>query len=431
MELALDRNKIKVNTKVRKITGVDYFVFFFMFLSTLLIGADVIGLNIGINLRLDQIFLVITGFLMLISNRYRLTKNKWIIFFLILSLISVVLGINVRRGILFYFSIVYNVFFVFYLYSNFINFYGPRRFVKIYRYTMYIQFLLLLLQFALMMVFSYEIPFMPAYGEFRGINRFSLWFYEPSYFATYVSIWLCVSLYMYLIAKRKGYLKDVILSLIMLVISTSTSGFVAIAITFVLIYLLWILKSISLKKLLFLFFIIIAILAFRIIFSNLFEVFISRLFNSSLDSSTGGRVTKWLETYNVFKENKWFGVGPGCYGLYLGLEAGYVPSNVTLEMMATIGIFATIVFYLLTISLMYNALKIYKRGRKKFKLIPAFVLALFVFTIILQVNQGYLRLYHWMLFGILFGLTTYYKKVLKRQYIIKKMVKKNEGIINQ
>ncbi len=137
----------------------------------------------------------------------------------------------------------------------------------------------------------------------------------------------------------------------------------------------------------------------------------------------------WTETFNVFKENPWFGVGPGNYGLYLGFDETYVPSNVTLDMMATLGIFATIVFYMLSITLSWNALKVYWRSKRKFKILPAFVLALLVFTLILQVNQGYLRLYHWMLLGVLYGLTRYYKKALKRQWIIKKM--QREQNINQ
>lgn len=436
MQASLTKESLQVN-RIQKTRVIDLIITFFLFISTLLIGADVIGVNIGINLRLDQIFLVITALLMILRDRFKFKKNWFIVLFILVSFVSVIAGINIRRSILFYFSIIYNVIFVFYLYANYIKYYGPKKFIKVFRATMYLEFILLLVQFGLKMVFKYEIPFMPSYGEFRGINRFSLWFYEPSYFATYVSIWLSLFLYMFLIAGRKTYIKDVILSLIMLVISTSTSGFVAIALTFVLVYLLWVKKRISLKKILFLLFVIIALLAFRLIFADLFNVFISRLFNSSLDSSTGGRVTKWMETYQVFMENKWFGVGPGNYGLYLGLDEGYVPSNVTLEMMATLGIFATIVFYLLTISLIISALKVYKRSKKRFKLLPAFCLALVVFTIILQVNQGYLRLYHWMLFGILFGLINYYKMILKKEYILRKkmqqeeMENNNEGIINQ
>ena len=36
-----------------------------------------------------------------------------------------------------------------------------------------------------------------------------------------------------------------------------------------------------------------------------------------------------------------------------------------------------------------------------------------IFTIILQFNQGYLRLYHWMLFGILDGMIIYYNRKLR------------------
>ena len=71
MQAALDRSQLKVNTKTR-LSALDYLIFFFMFLSTLLIGADVIGINVGINLRLDQIFLVITTLLMILRNLYKL-----------------------------------------------------------------------------------------------------------------------------------------------------------------------------------------------------------------------------------------------------------------------------------------------------------------------------------------------------------------------
>ena len=150
-----------------------------------------------------------------------------------------------------------------------------------------------------------------------------------------------------------------------------------------------------------------------LVFSNIYDVFIARLFNSSLDTASGGRINAWTETINVFKQKPWFGVGPGNYGLFLGEDAGYVPSNVTLELMATVGIFATISFYMITIGLIIKGRKLYKLNRKKFGIIPGLLFALIAFTILLQINQGYLRLYHWMFFGIIDGAINYYMRKYK------------------
>ncbi|MBQ6782380.1 MAG: O-antigen ligase family protein [Acholeplasmatales bacterium] len=412
MELTVERNFKKVNTRIR-IKSIDRVIFFFMFLSTLFIGADVIGINIGVNFRLDQIFLVITALLMTLRNNFKIRDNKWIAFFLIFTLLSTILAINIQRAALFYFSIVYNVIFLFYLYSNFVSYYGPKLFIKLFRNTMYIQFLLMCAQFALKVFFNYEIPFMPSYGSYMGIERFSLWFYEPSYLSTFIAIWLVSSLYFMIICNSKGYIKDVIMALLMILMSTSTSGFILIALSIAVIYLMWIANNITVKKLLALVGVIILGLVLMLIFSDIFDVFIKRLFVNSLDESSGGRVTQWAETFEVFKDNSLFGIGGGNYGAYLGFDNSYVPSNVTLELMAVHGIFSAIAFYGLTISLIVRAIKLCKKSNGRCKTVVAYTVALVIFTIILQFNQGYLRLYHWMLFGILDGMIIYYNRKLK------------------
>ena len=112
----------------------------------------------------------------------------------------------------------------------------------------------------------------------------------------------------------------------------------------------------------------------------------------------------WAETWKVFIENPLFGVGPGNYGLYLGQEAGSVPSNVTLELLATLGIFATIAFYGLTLALCIQAVLLNRKKRNKgSRLLVACAVALLIFSVVLQANQGYLRLYHWLFFGMLSG----------------------------
>lgn len=424
MELMLDRSKEKVN-RIAKYKVLDYSIFFFMFLSTLFIGADIIGINVGVNFRFDQIILVITTLLMIFKNRFKIYKNPWIILFLIFSLISVIFSINTKRSILFYFSIIYNVIFIFYLYTNFIITYGPKIFLKIFRYTMYIQFMLMVLQFGLKVFLNYELPFMPSYGEYMGIKRFSLWFYEPSYLSTYVTIWFVISFYFLLICGSKSYIKDVFMAGLMVLMSTSSSGFIMIALTIITVYLLWIIKDVNLKKIFTLALLVILVILAFLIFRNIFDVFIKRLFVGSLDDSSGGRITRWIETIDVFKAKPLFGIGPGTYGQYLGFENEYVPSNVTLEIMATLGIFSCIAFYMISLRQIVKGYKLYKVDRNKHRVLFAFIIALVIFTIILQINQGYLRLYHWMLFGIVEGLIIYYSKKMKFE---KRKVKKGESL---
>ena len=84
--------------------------------------------------------------------------------------------------------------------------------------------------------------------------------------------------------------------------------------------------------------------------------------------------------------------------------------------MATLGIFSAIEFYALTLQLIVKSVRIYKiEKNSETKLLVACAIGLLIFTIILQANQGYLRLYHWMLFGIIEGGILRYKKVKKEK----------------
>ena len=405
-ETSVQQNKysLKVTLSEQGAFSLDLLTHAFCFLSILLIGADTWGIDVGVNLRFDQIFLCIFTLLLVIKNHYRLTWNIWIILFAVFALISTLFSFNLKRGILFYCSIIYNILFLFYAFQSYVKIYGFKKLIGIFRKTLYVQFCIIVIQFLLKVVFDYEVPFMPGAGEYMGIPRFSLWFYEPSYLATYLTFWFTLSLYMWLVGKDRSYIKDVLFGLVMFLLATSTTGFLGIILAVVLVYIIWLSRGITFKKLMFPLIVLFAFLIFRIAFSSVYTVFFERLFNQSLDSASGGRISLWTETWNVFVQNPLFGVGPGNYGLYLGQDAGKVPSNVTLELMATLGIFATVVFYGLTISLCVKSFKMYRKARnKETALLAAAALAFIVFTIILQANQGYLRLYHWLFFGMLSG----------------------------
>ena len=397
--------------------NVDTFIHIFCFLSVLFIGADLLGVNVGVNLRFDQILLFVFALLLTVKGKYRFTYNIWIIMFALFSLVSVFSAFSIKRGILFYFSIAYNIIFIFYSFTSYVKTYGIVCFINILRKTCYVKFVIFILQYFLKIVFKYEFPFLPTYGFFMGIPRFRLWFYEPSYLANYLVFWFSISLYTYLLGNDKSYFKDIIFCALMLILSTSTTGFLGIALVIVIVYLIWICKRVTLRKLLFPIVILVLLGISYFLFNDIFEVFIGRLFKGSLDSASGGRITGWEETFKVFKENPLFGVGPGNYGLYLGEDAGYVPSNVTLELMATLGIFSAITFYALTLQQIVKSVRIYKNNKNsETRLLVACAIGLLIFTIILQVNQGYLRLYHWMFFGIIEGGILRHKRSRKLKY---------------
>ena len=400
-----------INKKEVASSTMDLVIHAFCFISVLLIGADIWGLDVGVNLRYDQVFLGILTILLVINQKYRFTWNPWIALFLVASFVSTLFAVSIVRGAMFYFSIVYNVVFLFYAFESYVRAYGLRKLIVIFRKTMFVQFFILIFQVLLKLIMGYELSFLPSYGEYFGVPRFSLWFYEPSYLVTYLCFWFALSLYMFLIEGKKEYLKDILMALVMFLLATSTTGFLGIALSCAVIYVIWILKGFTARKLIFPCIVLLGFLVFRFGFSSIYEVFFARLFNQSLDSASGGRISAWLETWQVFIKNPLFGVGPGNYGLYLGKDVGTVPSNVTLELMSTVGIFATIVFYGLTISLCVRAKRIHCSTKSADSaLLVACAVGLIIFTIILQANQGYLRLYHWLIFGIMSGAVFQIKK---------------------
>lgn len=402
-EIKTQNKKIKIS-EVR--IDLNLFIHIFCFISVLFIGADIYAVEIiGVKFRLDQIFLTVLIVLLIAKNGYLLKANLWIILFAVLSFVSVVFAGSKFRALLFWLSILYNIFIMFYGFASYVNRYGLNTFISILRKTFYVQFVILLFQYFLKVTFGFELSLLPSYGYFGTVPRFKLWFYEPSYLATYLIIWFALSFYMFVLGGEKNYIVDIVLAFLMLLISTSTTGFVGIALVAATVFVLWFFKGkFTLKKIIYPLVFVVIILVVCCLFSDVYDLFVARLFNMSLNEASGGRVSKWAETYGVFKDNIWFGVGPGNYGLYLGEDAGYVPSNISLELLATLGIAGFIAFYGLTASLLINSVKAYKRDKNpQTLLLVACAYALLIFTIILQANQSYLRLYHWMFLGVLWG----------------------------
>lgn len=392
--LALTRHNYRLN--VKSITSLEDFL---IFLVVLFIGADIIQFNIGVSIRIDQIIAVIAVFVMIINKRFIVPKYKSYLCFALCCLLSAAFSSFKGIGFAYVAWIVFDYVIIFGLIYSYIRFHGIKRFYNIFRKTMYIQVFLVVLQFLLEIV-GMPIPFFRT-GTFHGIPRPAIWFYETSYFATYLTFWMVVSAFMMIYSKKKKFRNDFFISIIGMVFCTATTGFVAIGLTLLLVLLSLLIRN-RLNTLLKIF--IVTILCFCLLyflFSDIINAFVLRLFKDGLGAASGGRIGMYKEIWDVFIDNWAFGVGPGAYGYYMGFDRSYVPSNVTLELLSTCGLFSTIAFYSFVFILIHKSFKVSKITRTSF--IKYLGIGVLMFFIILQANQNYLRLYLWMFLAILAG----------------------------
>ncbi len=382
-----------------------------VFLSVLLIGADTWGVNIGgFNFRFVQVILLAAGFVVLVKNQYKFYFSPVLIAFIGLYFVSCLFSVSVTASLIYFVWLLYNVFIILFLFASYVSSYGIQNFMKILRLTFYVQTVLLALQFFLELIAGYKIPFFTT-GTFMGIPRPALWFYEPSYLATYFSFWLIACGCLFLRTYKRIFLADFLIALAGMALCTATTGFLAIGATFLIVFILAFYYKRNRVVIILLAAVILAYIAILIFLPNVLSVFVGRLFSDGIVSASGGRIDMWAETWKVFLTRPLFGVGPNCYGEFLGFDRSYVPSNVTLELLSTTGIFVTVAFIVFIVGILRNTFRTYKKEKGEDSLILwALGIGLILFLVVLQANQGYMRLYMWMIFGILLGGTSYVKK---------------------
>lgn len=126
------------------------FIDILAFLSTLLIGADRLGIHAGgVQLKLVQVFLLFLGIRLLFKNNWKIIVPSVAVAFAFFSLCSVLFSKYINRAILYYSNIFFNVFINFTAFTLYLKLRGIDTFIKIYRITMYIQFFLMVIQMIL------------------------------------------------------------------------------------------------------------------------------------------------------------------------------------------------------------------------------------------------------------------------------------------
>lgn len=206
--------------------------------------------------------------------------------------------------------------------------------------------------------------------------------YEPSYTALFLSPYCALVFYKYATEKVNAmhYVDFALLVGAFIAIKSST---LAMALAFSMTAIL--ISKISFRRLLV--FLVILFAALYIIYMNQYaSFFLTRLFERGIVASGQGRYETMVNTtMKVFRENLFLGVGLAGYGSYIGI-GWYVATNVTVEMLAELGIIGTSIFVIWLLPSIPR--------EKKFLFIAA------IFFMTYQGNQNYMRLYFWAYLGI-------------------------------
>lgn len=410
------------DSKIDKITSI------FIFISMVLIGSDRISIHVGgITLRLVQLILVAAVLIMFINKKFATVDLIFFSIFLGANVLSTLFSHDLKSSVLYIIWTIYNYVAVYLLFFSWSRNKKKEYVIDFWILSFIVQTAYVFIQY-IMGLFKVNDPFF-SMQVFQGVYRPAIWFYEPSYLATYFSVFLAISLFLYINIGKKLYRNSMMLSYFSLLIISSSTGYLSIALavagTFA--FSIFKLDKKKLKRLGITLISMLLILCFTYTFnSNRLNVFVGRMLpkantsqnaknsdsqkdrdkkdfineisDSQLVKSSGGRVNGWKDAFKVFRDHPIVGIGPNAYPKYS--KTNVPPTNVTLEVLANLGIVGFAAFSIFILAIIIRSLKnIKKMNYYQIALIISFL----IFAIVLQANQNYLRLYMWMQLGIISG----------------------------
>lgn len=377
-----------------------------LLLGILLSGGDVFSFKYaGMIFKYAQLIFFIYTVLLIIRNKYMISKYFTKIYLLIVfpHFLSLFYSKYIKSSFTYFIYIFFNYFIVITPILVWCkqkkNEIILEKYIKIFN----IIGLLAIIQFILGNVGVY-IPFLKN-DIYKNVYRPSLWFYEPSYLATFFSIYLGIIMVNYVIDPKK-YKTKLVKAWIFIAITTSSTGFIAIFLSFI--YINFFsknkLKNLTISS------IYVSICCGGIYFlkPDILRVFVGRLFNQNLQTASGDRIKGIIEAINVFKEYPIFGIGSNAYK-YIHYTHKPV-TNVTMEIVTNLGLVGFISFSLF----FYVLLKKYEENRNNLA-IKSMWISLCFFIIILQANQNYMRLYMWIHIAIYVGMLLNQQEKNKRE----------------
>lgn len=349
---------------------------YLLILIFIISGFDLYRINIfGINFRYIQLLSIYIFFFYFNKIIYK----SYLLFlgFFLTHLVATFFSNNIYSSFQYIIWLLFNYFLFSFIYTNFIKNYESTyiAFLSSFR----IIAILVIITFHLS-IFNLEIYNWVHQTSF-SFKRVQLWFYEPSYLAIYLNAYLYIGILEY---KRNNNYYDVILSLISIILVVSTTGFIAI-----LIYIFFISFYLYKKIIKILIPLILITLIGYLLYPEIFDIFLGRIFLSGLKESSGDRFFTINEGISLIKNNLWIGYGPN-----INESVGILPANITIELILSAGLPGALFFYLFILS--------------QIKFDKLFLSNNFIFFVIListilllQSTQNYYRIYFWILLAFI------------------------------
>lgn len=373
-----------------------------IFFSSMLIfsGFDKLSIDIGVGtLRLFFVISILTFTFVIVKYKFKIHIPSLSLFLLFaaLSIPSIIFATNTLRSIsyiLYWFTVFFSIFFLFLNLSS--NSRVDIRSIILNAYRVQIIIAVLLYVSGLQ-------------------ERADLLYYEPSYFAISCLMYVAI-VFFNVIRGRENYYIDLLLIVLLVYVTKSAAlilGLTMIGLgtfflnikkrkTYILLFPASIVATIVFMS--FYFF----VSSDDLILSSIKDILISEdLLQATLDRAQN-RVPRVGLAYEVAKNNL-LGVGPGNYISFIDnydaenyyyediwyLSPQGLPAiNIYLEMSAENGILATLVFLVGITCILYSLFK--SRNYDYF-------LGFFVTLLILNIESSYMRVYFWVMLGLVFG----------------------------
>jgi len=257
--------------------------------------------------------------------------------------------------------------------------------------------------------------------EVFGFPRVHSTALEPLYFANYLIIPIMLCLAFLLSKKRiiKWYWLLILLVLMLsnFVLALSRAAYIALALAFVFILIIYFKRFFSLKRLVV---ILLVLLAVYGIFTRVFgltedfslyvERFATQATNLFSGASFSDRAETFEKAWQMFKQKPYLGVGTGNFGpnmawysLVRPPQGWLIVNNIFLEILAETGIFGFFSFLSVLIILFFRSIKVLLKTKDKYlKAVMAGLLAAFVGIIAQYQTFSILYIIHiWFLFGLM------------------------------
>lgn len=388
-----------------------------MFLSLLLIGADRFAVHAGVTLRIVfPVFMLAFGSLyMRKGTEIAFDYNLGVLFFLlsVAGAISTLHSLQTMKSLGYTIWVLFDFFVILALTYNFAKQYPMRIVLSVWFLAFRIHVLLMIAELVL--------------GVIRhNLGRPQVWFYEPSYFAIFMTAYFGSSLYL-LLAEGKPYRLDFFLSLFAILAMGSATGIFG---AFLAVCFNVLIARQRLKLLLWAAALIVLFFGtLHLFFSHtMYYQFVAEsILNGDFSANivldrAGNRWIRVLVGWDAFLHNPWLGVGIGGDSAYMDalplpnaaldyvrpwtwadIEGGRPFANIFVEVLGTMGIIGFIPFAGIFLYAIRRLIGILSNRSLDASLTAAVFAGFFSTVMALQLDGTMLRYYLWSPLGLALG----------------------------